>query len=966
MNFSDLRTKTKVFLGIAAPISLMVILGATSLFSIDQISSSNEKVDHTYKVLAKASDIVGSAVDMETGMRGYLLAGKAGFLTPYKNGEQATYKTIEDLSETVSDNPAQVERLEEARKVLLEWQKRVTQPNIALRTKIGDAKTMNDLATLVREARGKVFFDKFRQQITLFTSREEKLLKERSESFYSSANKVSENLELIHKTNGWVDHTNEVLTSAGMLISDVVNMETGLRGYLLSGKNDFREPLDAGRINFAKRIKALEKKVSDNPKQVARLKKADITIEKWQSKVAEPAITLRKKVNTGEFQLQHIESMVARKKGKRFIDSFRNVMAEFSNIESKLLKQRQEAANTAENRIKTELVLMNKNEKTVKHTNAVIKTANEILGAAVDMETGMRGYLLAGEDGFLQPYRAGVNSFETKVNSLSKTVNDNPAQVKLLAQIKLTISQWRSTVVEPTIELRKTIGDAKTMDDMADLIGEAKGKKYFDQFRLLMTEFQSVEQKLMSERSAQSASTSSLTNTLIILCILGGLILGVGIAWFIGNSIANPLTGMTKAMAKLAGGENKTDVPGVGRGDEIGEMAGAVQVFKDNAIQNAQMEIEQAEQKKLSGEREKAAQEKAIATERQLVGEVFGKALSALADKKLGYQITEELPEAYSQLRENFNGAMQQLSGTIQDISTASAEILSGSDEIHKSSDDLAKRTQQQAVAVEETAAALEETTTAMKTSSESAREAGNLVVKTKANAEQSGEVVREAVIAMSKIETSAEEIASIIGVIDDIAFQTNLLALNAGVEAARAGESGKGFAVVAQEVRELAQRSASAAKEIKQLITTSGDEVKAGAELVNRTGKALSQIVSEVNDINEHVSSIVASVNEQSIGLHEINQSVNNIDQGTQQNAAVCEETEAASLSLNKEVERIDEKLREFQTGTSTKAVNKIRGDDNNDYSQISESGNQPTPVHRLTRKVANAGGGAAYAINE
>ncbi|WP_440980855.1 methyl-accepting chemotaxis protein, partial [Shinella sumterensis] len=187
---------------------------------------------------------------------------------------------------------------------------------------------------------------------------------------------------------------------------------------------------------------------------------------------------------------------------------------------------------------------------------------------------------------------------------------------------------------------------------------------------------------------------------------------------------------------------------------------------------------------------------------------------------------------------------------------------------------------------------------------------------RTRAGAEKSGEIVRRAVAAMNEIEKSSSEITSIIGVIDDIAFQTNLLALNAGVEAARAGEAGKGFAVVAQEVRELAQRSAKAAKEITSLITTAGAQVRTGVSRVGDTGRALQTIVTEVQEINSHVAAIVEAAREQSVGLQEINTAVNSMDQGTQKNAAMVEETTAASHGLAAEVQALNALISRFNVG--------------------------------------------------
>ncbi|MCH7776469.1 MAG: CHASE3 domain-containing protein, partial [Gemmatimonadetes bacterium] len=179
MKFAGLKTKPKILIGICSPLVLLVGLGAASVYGIDTIVTTNKQVDHTYVVLGEAAAIVSSAVDMETGMRGYLLAGQDGFLDPYRGGEEATYSGIAELQEIVNDNPAQVERLAEAEKILREWQEKVTEPTIQLRRDIGDAETMNDMAELVGEARGKVYFDKFRDQIATFTAREATLLEQR-------------------------------------------------------------------------------------------------------------------------------------------------------------------------------------------------------------------------------------------------------------------------------------------------------------------------------------------------------------------------------------------------------------------------------------------------------------------------------------------------------------------------------------------------------------------------------------------------------------------------------------------------------------------------------------------------------------------------------------------------------------------------------------------------------------------
>jgi methyl-accepting chemotaxis protein len=264
---------------------------------------------------------------------------------------------------------------------------------------------------------------------------------------------------------------------------------------------------------------------------------------------------------------------------------------------------------------------------------------------------------------------------------------------------------------------------------------------------------------------------------------------------------------------------------------------------------------------------------------------------------------------------------MTTLQDTMKTVAGNTATIRSGAVEISSASDDLSRRTEQQAASLEETAAALDEITATVKKTADSSKYATTVVSSAKADAEQSGEVVNKAVIAMGGIEKSSQEISQIIGVIDEIAFQTNLLALNAGVEAARAGDAGRGFAVVASEVRALAQRSATAAKEIKTLISTSGQQVKAGVDLVGETGKALGRIVIQVNEINGIVADIAASAQEQATALHEVNSAVNQMDQVTQQNAAMVEEATAASQSLSQETDELARLVGKFQVGEAAAA---------------------------------------------
>lgn len=318
---------------------------------------------------------------------------------------------------------------------------------------------------------------------------------------------------------------------------------------------------------------------------------------------------------------------------------------------------------------------------------------------------------------------------------------------------------------------------------------------------------------------------------------------------------------------------------------------------------------------------QRQAEEDATTAERALITASIGAAVGKLADKDLSYRLTEDLPSAYHQLQTDLNTALQQLEQAMAHVATSAETIKSGTSEISTAANDLSSRTEQQAASLEETAAALEEVTSTVGKTAQNAIHAAEIVTAAKAGAEKSHEIVRLAIEAMRKIKKSSQEIAQIIDVIDEIAFQTNLLALNAGVEAARAGDAGRGFAVVASEVRALAQRSAQAAKEIASLISSSTREVDQGVDLVGQTGVALEEIVCRVSDVNQVVSEIAAGAKEQALGLREVNVAVSQMDQATQRNAAMVEETTAATRNLRLEMEELLGLIAHFHIGRDATA---------------------------------------------
>ena len=393
------------------------------------------------------------------------------------------------------------------------------------------------------------------------------------------------------------------------------------------------------------------------------------------------------------------------------------------------------------------------------------------------------------------------------------------------------------------------------------------------------------------EQSSTSISDWSMWGLLAIALGLGGQLL-----WtlrLLRRHVLAPLGATADTMTRMAGGELEAGRTDQHRGDEIGAMTRAIEVFRASA----------------------ARQVEGARAQREVVEALSG-ALGQLAAGRVDAVLDQRFAAEYEPLRQAYNTTVHRLGELIRDVSSSARGVSNGASEILSASDDLAARNERQAGSVEETAAAMRHVTSSIAATAEKTAEVRETMGATHREVSAGGETVQRTVAAMSEIESSSHEINQIISVIEGIAFQTNLLALNAGVEAARAGDSGKGFAVVANEVRALAQRSSDAAHEISALIGKSSSRVTEGVALVGETGALLTRMVERIAAINGQIGEIAATAQQQAASLEQVNSSVSDMDRVTQQNAAMVEQTTAAARSLAQEAERMAQLVSHFSAG--------------------------------------------------
>ena len=545
---------------------------------------------------------------------------------------------------------------------------------------------------------------------------------------------------------------------------------------------------------------------------------------------------------------------------------------------------------------------------------------------------------------------AGAKSFLKRVERLQKTAKEMPRLLKRFAEAN---AQTLALIENGDLDgARLNYVQSEKVHAVALREAAARMARTIERHS---AEFkQRVDAAMESQIEGAKAELSGVGLTMLVLLPATFLSILVLSMLAVRGMVSRPLFAITTDMTRLAQGDLSVQSAAECRSDELGDMARALAVFRRNAVEKAELaEKQRVSEAAVAAERQRMMAElrsafgsvvsgavagdfsgrvpaefpdeelnelasgvnRLLETVKEGVGET-GRVLERVANGDLQDRMQGAFNGAFAELQSNVNGTVTRLSQMLGEIAVTTDEVRNNAEMITDAAVNLAGRAEQQAASLEETSAAMEEMSKSIKSNAGNSDEAQALSVGASQKADRGGEVVREAVSAMGRIEESATKINDIISVIDGIAFQTNLLALNAAVEAARAGEAGKGFAVVAQEVRALAQRSADAARDVRGLIENSGDQISAGVRLVSETGESLEAIVAAIVKVNEAVDSIASTSKQQALGVSEISATVTHMDELTQQNASLADDSANGAHALSESARRLEALIAFFRIG--------------------------------------------------
>lgn len=668
----------------------------------------------------------------------------------------------------------------------------------------------------------------------------------------------------------WVTHTYNVISTTNQILGHMVDQETGVRGFMATGNKEFLEPYYSGKKDFAELVEKAKQLVSDNPAQVQRFAEIGDLGNAWDNKVAVPYLQLREDVNAGERANVALQEAIASGEGKRRMDAFRKV---FANVA-------EQASNIP-----------------------IAKDACwGMMLDMVNMETGMRGFLVTGEEEFLEPFNVGQGNINERMSVLNAT------GIPGAASLKTNAMAWLTYVGKKNIALKREVLNYPTPVDIQELLREKLGKQYMDKLRDVTSTIVDIESKLLEKRSHDSNATANM----VLIASTGGTTIGVFVAllivFFVMRGIMQQLgkepVELSGIMIRVINGDYtiSDDTPKIGVYGHTIKMVNALK---------KQFETAQTAENKAA---------EAMGTAQTAMGE----AKAGKAEVEIATQRMLKVAKEANEIADRVASASEELSAQVEQVSQG-AEI------------------QQQRVG--ETATAMDEMTATVIEVSRNASQASDQANNAKDKADEGAELVNKVVGSINQINTTAQTlqnnmkelgqqadaIGDVITVISDIADQTNLLALNAAIEAARAGDAGRGFAVVADEVRKLAEKTMAATTEVGENIRTiqtaagtnidSVDSVVGNiyevTELSNNSGRALSEIVSMSVDSSSLISSIATAAEQQSATTEEINGAIEEVNTIVSETTDGMLQSAQAVQELAQMAMELKEILTELRSGT-------------------------------------------------
>lgn len=857
--FDKLSLRGKLGAGFAVPLVLFTTISVITSISLSNLLTSQKWVSHTHYVIEHGDELVAELVNMETGLRGFLITGQEEFLEPYYSGKKHFQKLADETKELVSDNPKQVGRIEKIEEIKATWLEEHVEPAMAIREDVNNGKASNsDIVAFIGKGLGKKGMDSMRAIIHDFIEEEKGLIVVRNAeqkstaSFTTSAIYIGSTIAILMGIFAAIFLTRNVTRTLGGEPAYATDVATRI------ANNDLEDDVVAKEGDSTSLIAAMKQMQINLRERIDADKRA--LAETSRIKSALDVCDTNIMMADADFNIIYMNDSVK----QMMLDAETDLRKDLPNIDARnLLGQNIDTfhKNPAHQRgmveglrdsYKGDIVIGGRTFGLI--ATPIFGEDNERLGTVVEWDD--KTERLAREQ--------EANEIAAD-NARIKTALDNVSANVMMADADRNIIYTNDAVISTLRIAQDDIRKDLPNFNVDTLMGGS-----IDQFH--------------KNPSHQIQMLERLTGTHQTKIEVGGRHMSLIVSPVSdadGNRIGTVVEWADKT-AEVRIQEEMDNIIAAANDGNLSERIGTDD--KDGFFKQLSEGLNTLLDKTSSFVHD------------------MGRMFESMSEGDLSANISNDYRGEFDNIKTNANNTVTKLNEVLLKIQNAASMVRSSATEVAQGSDDLSRRTESQASSLEETASSMEEMTSTVKQTSENASEANTLASEAKSKAQSGGEVVDDAVNAMSEILESSNKINDIIGVIDEIAFQTNLLALNAAVEAARAGEQGRGFAVVAGEVRTLSQRSAAAAKEIKDLIRDSVSKVESGSTLVNQSGETLAEIVSSVDKVANMINDVNNAAIEQNAGISQINQAITQMDEMTQQNAALVEETSAASRSMSEE----------------------------------------------------------------